>query len=258
MAGLRGQWLLTVVLSLVSTASAVPEILHGTAEHGDVVRINRHVIVGSVCGGHGVALHVTDGRRGARGGNSASRFLYSKLMLEHELGSGRWRCRGSLGMLLGRRRRCNGLIRTADLAAIIWVVAGGRSGSRRLERLLLQLLIALGAVVYYFGDGGLDPVPMVFLRHGSGSLVDASMCLLVGAMVLSRNLVLHPRLRDYLLIAQHQLVVGRRSTNPNAAATITAFAAATTSLDQGVVPHCGAESVLILSKRFSSSASSFL
>lgn len=62
MAGLRGQWLLTVMLSLVSTARVVPEILHGTAEHGDVVWINRHVIVGSVCGGHGVALHVTDGR----------------------------------------------------------------------------------------------------------------------------------------------------------------------------------------------------
>lgn len=136
------------------------------------------------------------------------------------------------------------------------IIAVGCGRGRGFQRLLLQLLIALGAVLNHFGDGCLDPVPMVFLRHGGGGLVDARVRVLILAVVPPRDFVLHARLGDDLLVSQHQLVPSTRDTVSSAvaAATTTATPIATintgsailaaATLDESVVPHRGAESVL--------------
>lgn len=161
-------------------------------------------------------------------------------------------------------RDAGGHFTAADLArasvpATMIIVRGSGGGcgrGRGFQRLLLQLLIALGAVLNHFGDGCLDPVPMVFLRHGGGGLVDACMRVLILAVVPPRDFVLHARLGDDLLVSQHQLVPSTRDTISSAvaAATTTATPIATintgsailaaATLDESVVPHRGAESVL--------------
>lgn len=85
---------------------------------------------------------------------------------------------------------------------------------------------ALGTVLDGLADGLLDADPMVFLGDAGSGLVDAGMA---DGMCLVRNLILPLRVRNNLLVLQHELV----------------FAVAVVSGYQAVVSTCAAEPALL-------------